>query len=532
MTVSLGNYTPPGVRTEAVPGPQIGVTTVTPTAVGIFGDTRRSSVHTERITIPWDTITGGEADPEDPNNPTNTGGGGDGTDPGAGPMEEPNPEDPVEPTDPGDEELGEVTRTPNSYYLVKAGIDIGTVAIVDPVTGTIFDKGTDYVVEYIDSQATEGQRVAKITRVVDGALDENFPVQISYNYTPEDYFVARSFYDYDDVRDAFGPAFDDNGTMVSELTLAAAFAFQNGANEVVLSPLNVRGSGTATVDQYIDALNRLSQISSVAIVCSASGRRELFDLVKQHVRAQSNNAAERRAILGLDGVATTVTSGDRLVEASKLSERRVALVSPSKFNYFNTTTNTTQELGSQFLACAVAGLSVSMSPAQPLTRKSVSGIDSITTQEVDQVKTQESAGGLLVVEQTRRGSIRIRHGVTTNPASLLTKEWSIIGQEDTMAIRMRSMLDDDGIIGSPIDDTTLINVKASADTALQALVRDGVIRRYANLKVRQTTESPDVIEIRYEWQASIPLNYIVVRYSIDLTTGTVSGSDSTTSEST
>jgi len=27
--------------------------------------------------------------------------------------------------------------------------------------------------------------------------------------------------------------------------------------------------------------------------------------------------------------------------------------------------------------------------------------------------------------------------------------------------------------------------------------------------------------VQFEWQASIPLNYILVRYSIDLTTGNV-----------
>lgn len=530
MAVNLGNYRQPGVTTEAVPGPQIGVTSVTPTAVGIFGDTRRSTLHIERITIPWDTTVGTEPDSDMPVGDVEPGGEED-TDPSDDTMESPNPQKPSANPNTGKGE-GEVTREPNPHYLVKEGIDIGTVRVVDPITGTIFAEGSDYTVEYVNPHASEEHRTAKILRNVDGALDENFPVQVTYNYTPENYFVARSFYDYDDVRDAFGPAFNEDGELVSELTLAAAFAFRNGANEVVLSPLEIRGDGPASTDKYVDALNRLSQISSVAIICSASGKRELFDFVKQHVRAQSVNAAERRAILGIDGVANEVTSGDRLTEAAKLSERRVALVSPSKFNYFNTSTNTTHELGSQFLACAIAGLSVSMPPSEPLTRKSVLGVSSITTQEVDQVKSQESAGGLLVVEQTRRGAIRIRHGVTTNPASLLTKEWSIVGQEDTMAIRMRAMLDDDGIIGSPIDDTTLINVKASADTALQALVRDRVIRDYANLKVRQTAEAPDVIEIRYEWRASIPLNYIVVRYSIDLTTGTVSSEDFAGSEST
>ena len=67
----------------------------------------------------------------------------------------------------------------------------------------------------------------------------------------------------------------------------------------------------------------------------------------------------------------------------------------------------------------------------------------------------------MVVERTRRQLIQVRHGVTTNPTDLLTREWSIIGQQDVMVYRIRDYLDADGLIGQPIYDTTLIQVKAS-----------------------------------------------------------------------
>jgi len=34
---------------------------------------------------------------------------------------------------------------------------------------------------------------------------------------------------------------------------------------------------------------------------------------------------------------------------------------------------------------------------------------------------------------------------------------------------------------------------------------------------------PDVVEIRYSWKPSLPLNYIMVKYSVDVGTGTETG---------
>lgn len=76
----------------------------------------------------------------------------------------------------------------------------------------------------------------------------------------------------------------------------------------------------------------------------------------------------------------------------------------------------------------------------------------------------------------------------------------------------------------PIYDTTLIQVKASAEAALVSLERDQIIVGHRNLKVRQLATHPDVVEVRYEWQPAYPLNYILVRYSVEVMTGDVTPS--------
>ena len=90
-----------------------------------------------------------------------------------------------------------------------------------------------------------------------------------------------------------------------------------------------------------------------------------------------------------------------------------------------------------------------------------------------------------------------------------------------MVYQLRGFLDNDGLIGGIIDNLTLPLVKASASAALEDLVNKNIITGYDSLAVRQLTSSPDIIQITFEWQPSIPLNYILVSYSINTTTGNI-----------
>jgi hypothetical protein len=111
--------------------------------------------------------------------------------------------------------------------------------------------------------------------------------------------------------------------------------------------------------------------------------------------------------------------------------------------------------------------------------------------------------------------------VTTDNIDMLHREWSIIGQQDAMVYRLRDYLENANLIGQPIYDYTLVNVKASAEAALQSLRRDGLMVDYYGLAARQLLTNPDVIEISYSWLPAFPLNYIVVTFNISLTSGDV-----------
>jgi hypothetical protein len=481
IAIDFTRYQPPGIYTEAVGGPQLQVFSSVPTAVAVFGLSRGYKTYHQSIKI--------------------------------------NPD------------VDETTPAMNQT-LAQSGINPDTIVVVNPNTALTYALGTDYTVTLVspgpDVTLGTGDDLYTIQRVVDGGhILPGDVVQIAYQYTDNDYFKVWALYDYDDVRDFYGEPFDASGNIQSELTLCCKLAFDNGASTVLTCAVQPADPSNVTMQDYQNALDKFVDEPQIAIIVPATGAQPIQELVQLHVTAQSNNRYERRAIMGMDGSVTPIPTTVRITNAEILTDQRLALISPSAFYYYAPELNRQITLGGQFMAAAVAGLSVSMIAAMPLTRKNIRNFIGPAEDQREGQKSNESANGLMVVELTRRNQVQIRHGVTTDPTDLLRREWSIIGQQDVMVYRIRDYLDADGLIGMPIYPTTLVQVKASTDAALQSLIAGGIIVNYQNLKVRQIATMPDVIEVRFEWLPAYPLNYIVVRYSVEVLTGDVTVTETT-----
>jgi len=419
--------------------------------------------------------------------------------------------------------------TPASNRLVPV---VDTFLVINPTTGVAYYNGRDYTIEQVSYDGEDGttgrDNKYAIRRVTTGSILPGKTVQLIYRYTDPGYYEVQSLYDYDDIRDRYGEPFNSDGTIRSEVTLAAKFALLNGASNVLTCAVdpamkNDQGQNLTIEECYARTLDKFLDESQAAIIVPATGDDFIYPLVKAHVTQQSNDKFERRAVLGFDGSGGRISSSTRQQAVQTVANQRIAMISPSQFEYFSPELGRDKVLGGQYMAAAVAGKSVSQIAAMPLTRKVIQGFVGPTTEDVTREgeKSTESSVGLMVVEKTRRGQVQVRHGVTTDPTDLLTAEWSIIGQQDVMVYRIRDYLDADGLIGMPIYDTTLVQVKASAEAALVSLQRDGVIVGHQNLKVRQLATHPDVVEVRYEWKPAYPLNYILVRYSVWVMNGDI-----------
>lgn len=558
-------YRPPGVYTQNDGGPQLAVRSSVPTAVAIFGLAVGYLSQRESLRINPDALNSeGDLVPV-ANAPLSRTGirvvtgtpvvfasaNVDVAAPGAA-IEGLLPDGTTDEVTLSDEDLVYLTNqtkpTQNGLYQYlestgKLTRVVDTLSVVNPESGYTYINGLDYEVVLVDADADNDDvnatpaaqarnniyTIKRKNRGASAGIQEGDVVSVSYRYTDPNYFDVYALYDYDDVRDRYGDPFDADGNIQSEVTLAAKFAFLNGASQVLTCAVDPVDPSEPTIGDYEKALKKFRDEEQIAVIVPATGDPDIHPLIADHVGEQSSKKYERRAVVGVDGSTTTIGSSSRIELAQVLSEQRIAMISPSRFSYFSPELNKPIVLGGQYMAAAVAGRSVSMAPAMPLTRKTISGFTGPAESPMQREgeKNLESQNGLMVIEKTRRNQVQVRHGVTTNSNDLLTREWSIIGQQDVMVYRIRDYLDNDGLIGMPIYDTTLIQVKASAESALVSLVRDGVIVDYQNLKVRQIATQPDVIEVRYEWQPAYPLNYIVVRYSVAVMSGDITITEAT-----
>jgi hypothetical protein len=64
-------------------------------------------------------------------------------------------------------------------------------------------------------------------------------------------------------------------------------------------------------------------------------------------------------------------------------------------------------------------------------------------------------------------------------------------------------------------------VMAAVSSALEESVRQGLIFDYSDVLYRFPTENVTMIQVRFSYKPTLPLNYIHVQFSIDTNTGTV-----------
>jgi hypothetical protein len=79
-----------------------------------------------------------------------------------------------------------------------------------------------------------------------------------------------------------------------------------------------------------------------------------------------------------------------------------------------------------------------------------------------------------------------------------------------------------GLIGSFIESTTPLRVKSVVQGVLEASKSSRLINDYRDLKARLRPGDPQVLEVRFQYLPSWPLNYIDIIFNIDTASGVIS----------
>lgn len=444
-------------------------------------------------------------------------------------------------------------ETPLTQAGIFVTVQVGPPAVAAPVVtktdGTLLVEGVDYDFVQTGSGAVATTTIERVTG--SSLIANNDTVIVTYNYADSAYYTPLVYEEFDGIANVYGEPFTTTSSAVnSPLSLAAKLAFENGAGRLMVVPTDPSDGtyqeqlvaayakvvtdyragmivpllvhGYTTNDGVDDSTSDANDYTSVG---------SLINDVKTHCDAAAADGYGRIALVGLDPAYDQTSGGfDQL--AIDQSSKRIVVVYPPKVNLYNSTANETIEVGGYYLAAACAGILSSQAVERGITRSilaSFVSLPSVIFQAMTRAfKNTLSSSGVTVIETNRLQQLSVRHGVTTDMSSLLTREISLVRIADTLFQTVQFGMDNSGLIGEPIDEEMPSRVKGALAGILEQAIADDVIISWDALQVRQQSlpaGDPTVIECKFSYKPAVPLNYITVQFQIDLQTGLLAFQD-------
>jgi hypothetical protein len=401
--------------------------------------------------------------------------------------------------------VGATGTTARNIYRAKV---TGGVASAYTLVATIANNTVTTLSNETTSDATAALAASPKTGIADGDT-----VVVTYTYTDNHYYDPTYLSDYDDVVDKYGAPFDSTGNIVSPLSFAARLAFQNGASEMVLL------AATAATDQALsDAFAKLEGDRAIRLITVVSGSAAVHSALAAHLTNMGTQGYYRQGIVGRDGSVVAIPAGTLRSAASSYNNEALIHVSPASFIMQNPVTGRNMFVGGQYAASAVAGMFAARDIQVPLTRKSIAGFTGVGDRRTGTERALDSQAGLFVIFDNG-GVLQVRHQVTTAVNNISTAEASVVRAKYDMAHRIRSTLDG-SVIGQVIPEADAPGVVSGiVSGVLEEMVTEGAINGYGQVNARFLTTDATTIEVRYEYRPAFPINNIVVRFTINTTSG-------------
>jgi hypothetical protein len=430
--------------------------------------------------------------------------------------------------------------------------------LTDPTQGSASNqRGYEETTDYTTSVGAGGVSVT-ITPVTAKPLATNGGVvNFVYRYLPERYYEATRMTTVAAIEERFGPAFDQTG-IVTPLSAAAQFAFENGAQSIVVMPLFKRTTASdpdsvrlqptttdaASATTWTQTVYALRDIEDINLICAVNGQSlanqtdttvmNVIQVIQDHVYYMGTQGQPMMMLAGEDSSAssTVATATTIRSHAGVLQDRyngdmaqNTVLVSPSRFRRVLPSTGNTEILvGGQYMAAALAGMLAARPTSSPLTRRQVASFSEVSDPRDKAGKDTDAASGLLVVEQ-KGTAIQVRHSITLDDTSAARREVSVVRAKHRMIASMRQTIDTQIIGQVPADGNAPFTVKNAIIGVLEALRNQGELVDYQGVQARTLTSEPTTVEVRFSYLPAFPLNYVNIVFSIDLTIG-----DTTTTE--
>ena len=329
-------------------------------------------------------------------------------------------------------------------------------------------------------------------------------------------FNTRTFTSLADVVATYGDLSPENS-----LSLGAYLAFANGASAIACKQIPLaEGQSVATEDQVTSAISDLEGeivpgLSPSVIVPLYPATSAILSAISNHCDIQSSlrYRSERRAVVG-------VRSGTQPREVQLLAQAtgnsRVCIVYPDIATLtFVDNAGVTQSflVGGEYVAAgvALATSNPSIDSATPWTGRTVNGFSSLS-RTLDEVDANATANAGVTVVSQRADGIKVRHGLTTNMTSTLTRTPTVIQIADDVQIRSRNLLS--RYIGVKYVPQVVQQIEGRLNAFLKQLVRDQIISTYTGLSVRRDPEDPTQLNVEVFYKPVYPLLYIQFTFTL------------------
>jgi hypothetical protein len=449
------------------------------------------------------------------------------------------------------------TATPLTYMGVFTTEQEGPPAIAAPVvttlSGTVLTAGIDYTLSTVaDPSGNPGLAVTSINRVnTSSNVSDGQQVSVTYNYADAGYYLPQTFTDSQSVINAYGQPFlsaapsSPTATQIANpLSAAAQVAFTNGATTLVCVALNP-ADGSLT-QQLNSAYSKIATNPACTIVVpvltdsltpesgtASAYAQELAEALSTAMWAAYNDGFPR---VGFFGLPANYSESSLPVPslAASIASRRLVLAYPEIVLLYNSSANQTFQTSGFYLAVALGARLSSLPVDTGLTTQVLSGFAGLPQAEVaamtNAFMNTLATAGVSVCYMNYQGALACRQGLTTDMSALNYQEVSIVRQSDSLLTAMSQGLQASGLIGSPITGNTVSAVQEVALGILESAVSNSIIVSYTNLTVTQQSYpggSPTIIAITYSYLPALPLNFITVQQSVDLSTGLVASTTST-----
>jgi len=314
-------------------------------------------------------------------------------------------------------------------------------------------------------------------------------VDYEYAKASADYKV-RFFFNMNDVEAEHGAVSD-----VNKLSLGAEIVFQQGASVVAL--VQIDPADGSLVNQFRKAIDKLLPVTGINIVVPLSTDTSLQAYLKAHAETASSltERKERTGIMGLSGSPSIATV---IGFAQGLASKRMVIVYPPSATRFVGANTTVSTLEGSFIAAAVAGVRTSSAfdVAEPLTRKELAGFEEIPDTLLRAQKNQLSAAGVLVID-TIGATPRVRFQTTSDPSTIVNREYSVVETIDFVASSTRDLLEPI-FIGQKILQDTPSQIKTTITAILQDLVNKEILTAFTDINAIINGIDPTQIDVSFK----------------------------------